>query len=363
MAVSNASQIDRPVFWAAPTGSYWDWIRNHILLPNVRDLDAMAIGNPPRDVIEQTTAPIWIQGIEGRYEADWQTWLATFLTPTPQAAPAKKGSRSAKANRTSKKTLSISPGSPPVRRPDIEMAVVLGEAWTGHRRTFPLPDSFVPFYWYELYDRLLPWLARLTLSTQPGADARGSSHPTGVTATDVSRLAPRVIDWIARSQQTDQIATSLLDRIGGTPTPPFVLVVAESSATTQMWHSLLKQWGMPCVVARPTELRIQTTPDVVLLDLDIPPRASFSASNPSGLPAAPEPEPVALEVVTRLRRRFPNAMLAVFDPFPRWQDWRQLQRHGADAIFPKPFSTFGVRWCIRRWIEQGIAGTMDPSGV
>jgi hypothetical protein len=369
MAVSNTSQTDRQVIWAAPKDSYWEWIRTYIQLPNVVDLDAMAIRHLAPDPMQQTLspfciqgpAPIWIQGIDGRYEAEWPSWLANVRKIPPQAAPAKKVSKTTKGRRTSKKALASSPDAAIPPSSDLELAVILGEAWTGHRRTFPLPEGIVPFYWYELFDRILPWLSSLTLPSPTGADTGDQGAHSSVLPRDMSRLSPRVIDWIQHAQVASEQSMPSVNRWSGNATTPFILVVAESFATSQMWQSLLERWDVSFVLARPTELRMQATPDVVLVDLDIPPRASRASQNAELAGLAGERAPAWLPWTTRLRQRFPTAMLAFFDPFPRWGDWQSLQEQGVDALFPKPFSTFGVRWCIQRWIEQGIAGTIVPS--
>ncbi len=372
--VSRESSPQRSLAWAAPKGKYWDWIRSHLLIPSIVELD-------PQPFLSSTTARTellasthsWILGVEGRYDTDLQAWLTDWLSSS-NASPEKT-----KANPASKRRSSTKKSAVPT---DVEAArlepsapkyasagaVILGEAWTGHRRTFPLPEPIVPFYWYELYDRLLPWIYDRTMPTTTPDSTPVKESPKGKQnqdlvaarrpATSPSQpgrgLNPRVSIWIDASQQSRQTPHLSILRNDGRTTAPFALVIAESFSTSQLWQDMLSALGLPCMIARPDELRVQLTPDLVFVDLDAGPR---SVDYP---PHARPPQSV-VDLFTHLRVRFPDAMLAGFDSFPRWTCWEKLESLGVDSLFPKPFSTFGLQWCIRRWIDSRPPGTINSN--
>lgn len=369
---SRESSLQPSLLWAAPKGSYWDWIRSHLDLQSMVEIDSQQLLNGTATRQETlASATCWVLGVEGRYDADLQSWLSEVLA-SPSAShdlPAPKvQSKTSRSTKNPSAKTSADSSLEILTRGDFARsgAIILGEPWTGHRRTFPLPDPIVPFYWYELYDRLLPWVSQQTSpSIQPDVapskerskasknlSKTAIARDSGISSSQAARgYSPRVSNWIDVSQQCRQSPPRSLLRTDGRNTPPFVLVIAESAATTQLWDDLLGTWGTPCLIARPHQLKVQVTPDLVFVDLDTSPREVDYRDG--SLPPQP-----TVDLFNQLRMRFPDALLAGFDAFPRWSCWEKLDRLGVDALFPKPFSTFGLQWCIRRWIDQSPAGTI-----
>lgn len=361
----------RSLVWAAPKGNYWDWIQSHLHLPSIIELESQQLLTSSLVRNEMlASAACWVLGVEGRYDTDLQAWLLDALThsapPTdkPKAKSAAKTSKSI-AKPTASTKADAAHSLPSRSASPWRGAILLGEAWAGHRRTFPLSDRIVPFYWYELYDRFLPWVFD-QVSPPTLADGARSKEPGGVTNNKTSEsaigsanpttppargLTPRVSEWIDASRRYRDATPLSISRGNGRATSPFALVIAESFATSLLWEELLGGLGVPCMITRPGELKVQVAPDLVFVDLDANPR---NVEVRQGAAAAP----AIVDLFNQLRRRFPGALLAGFDSFPRWSSWQQLDRLGVDALFPKPFSIFGLQWCIRRWIDPSPPGTM-----
>jgi hypothetical protein len=362
----------RPLVWAAPKGNYWDWIQGHLHLPSIIELESQQLltSSPVRNEM-LASATCWVLGVEGRYDTDLQGWLLDALTHLARSPDKPKAKSAAKPSKSlSKSTASTKADAahllPSTSASPWRGAVLLGESWAGHRRTFPLPDSIVPFYWYELYDRFLPWVFEQVFpstlvdgarSKEPGGAINNKTAEPAIgspnSVTPLARgLPPRVSEWIDASRRYRYATPLSISRGNGRSTSPFALVIAESFATSLLWEELLGSLGVPCMITRPGDLKVQVAPDLVFVDLDANPR------NVKVRQGAAAP-PAVIDLFNQLRQRFPDALLAGFDSFPRWSSWQELDRMGVDALFPKPFSTFGLQWCIRRWIDPSPPGTME----
>lgn len=204
----------------------------------------------------------------------------------------------------------------------VPMGVVLGEDWCGHRRTNPLPELWNCFYWYELYDRLLPWLAGHQEPVE-------SSSLVGATSSHSKRkVGPRVqrcIDDAKSLEIRNEGCLQMLDQ-GET-----ALVVTESATIRQLWFDAFGRLGLPVVATSPSRLDLWIHPTIIVLDLDALPLAS-----------ATEHLEFRLEIVVDLAKRFPSASLVVTDPFPRWEKWKVHLDAGANILIPKPFQFLGA---------------------
>lgn len=206
----------------------------------------------------------------------------------------------------------------------VPTGVLLGDDWVGHRRTNPLPETLLTFYWYELYDRVLPWLGDLSNSSQTEqaleTNAAGSKRKVG----------PRV-------QRVIDTSLSIESRLGCYASAgQLALVVAETAATRQLWCETLARHEIQSVATTPQNLSLWTKPDFIVVDLESEPLEvrKLHANSEDGSPTE--------KLIEKLASQFPEAALLVADAFPRWENWLDLKRAGADILVPKPFQLTGI---------------------
>ncbi|MEQ1825792.1 MAG: hypothetical protein ABL921_07585 [Pirellula sp.] len=199
----------------------------------------------------------------------------------------------------------------------IKWCMLLGDDWVGHRRTNPLPDEWPIYYWYELYDRILPWAMELISTTSQRAL---QSNPSA------RKNNPRVQRWLDASQSIRGIAR-------GTDKPfQLGLVISETEATRDLWTQSLAGHGIRCVGATPLELYLWMDPDLIVVDLEAEPVALCM-----GIQDRDDVLSCGVtSLVRQLKTQFPNAVQIVMNSFPRWQTWQSLQASGADIVLAKP---------------------------
>ncbi len=288
--------------WFGPTHDHWDWILGHF-----------------REVTLLTD-----QNVE-----DWvflQSRAASSDTPgPPQALLVAIESRFEPAvNFVKGLEQPVAPVG--VKTCAIPWGVLLGDDWVGHRRTFPLPETMQTFYWYELYDRVLPWLVNLTHDT-PNESSTVSSNPAGN-----RKVSPRV----QRLIDTSLAVESRLTANKSTANPiELALVVTETTTTRQLWCDAFERYKIQCVATTPTQFELWAKPDVIVIDIESEPLAVRERHlEENGGPRAC--------LVRKVAQQFPDAIVVVAEPFPRWEDWRILKQWGADIIVAKPFQLAGI---------------------
>ena len=207
----------------------------------------------------------------------------------------------------------------------VPWSLLLGTDWSGHRRTLPLPEIWQTFYWYELYDRLIPWL-RSVATPVSVLDAPHASSAAGK-----RKISPRVQRWIDVSQRACS-----KDDIGHTSnSQQMALVVAQTRETQQLWKDALGRRNLPCVAVNPSQLDLWVEPSIVIVDLEAQPLEQLHGSGQAVLTAQ-------LELHEKIRSLFPNALQVVADAFPRWDRWNHLQNAGADILVAKPYFVDGI---------------------
>ena len=216
----------------------------------------------------------------------------------------------------------------------VPCCLLLGTDWSGHRRTQPLPETWHTFYWYELYDRLFPWLAGIANSdscTKLPAEAPPSGN---------RKVSPRVQRWIDSALATKNRRT-VADRSNSESNsrPPSIhmaLILAENADTRAVWTDGLSRRNIHCVCTVPTQLDVWVQPDIIIVDLDRPPKVATRNGCSDKFDTELE------STLDQLNRQFPNAFQVVADPFPRWQTWERLHESGADFLIGKPYCLDGI---------------------
>ncbi|MFN7875205.1 MAG: hypothetical protein ACK5PB_07810 [Pirellula sp.] len=296
--------IERRIGWVGPQNSYWSWILDH--LPEVERLSSCKDWQP------ESFQDLLIVGLDNRASPHWDE-VAEALKA--------KGNSDAVPNSPEKKSRKKS-GSQTTFL-DSNISLILGETWVGHRRTLPIPESLNTFYWYELFDRLLPSLDLQIGATDFYSPARGQ----------------RIVRWQSISEHLAQMDVS----------SKRVLVVADSASNHGMWHASLEGRFASILGVDSEQLdRFRFHPDLVLIDYDPGPSTEeYEASDVHCQRV--------LDTLRILRNRFPRAMTVVASGFPRWIDWERWANGGADVLIPKPGCLLGLSWGIKRWEQPQLA--------
>jgi hypothetical protein len=294
----NDTELPMSVAWLGPTSGCWQWIIERLNGDHVFASESSA-----EAWVLESDEHVLICAVESRCDP---LPLLNHLVAESDASATIDETKKKKRKRASIR------GS--------QILYVLGEAWPGHRRTQPLPESLATFYWYELYDRLLPSLNRDILSLENSIETRGR----------------RVERWLGYSQQIQ-------------PTPSgLALVLCDSTTDADLWQDSLSSIVTSVVVADAAHAcRLRLEADLVLIDFEETPRNRSNSQNPQG-----DRGSRLQRIVDQLawtRTRFPDAMTVVADSFPRWADWSRLDQGGADLLIPKPFNSFGISWALDCW--------------
>lgn len=284
--------------WMGRVDGYWGWLLNHFT--RVHHLDASGLDSW---IAEQHSEKVLCIGLEGRQDPSID-FFNRLVGDHRLETSRPKGRR-----KQSPTPLSM------------QWCALLGESWAGHRRTHPLHESIRSFYWYELYDRLLPWLAMERVGESAGAAVKQS----------------RVDGWIHAAEASTSF------RAYGTK----ALVLTEAATAANMWLDILNSMGIFAVDLELSDLRLRMEPELVVLDLDRKPLGSGD-----------DAERIA-GWIRRVRSRFPASMLVLADPFPRWSHWQCWFSSGVDVLLPKPFSSLGLQWVIQTWLEMDPQDTIE----
>ncbi|MCY2973549.1 MAG: hypothetical protein NTW52_02660 [Planctomycetota bacterium] len=186
--------------------------------------------------------------------------------------------------------------------PDCAMHCILGQWWIGHKRTQPLPPGNWVFYWYELYDLLLP-----ELKTQ-------SQSP---------------ILWDVK--------------IPGALPFESALICSDNPELRRMWGELLQQYGIHSIALIDFDAIPESEFNYVLVDID---------SNQSAiLSGIRDTQDGLLKLVATLRKRCPGAVIATFFGFPQWQAAQAALESGANIVAGKPCRMSGLVSSLRNFAD------------
>ena len=295
----------RTIGWFGSKHAHWEWMLGHfrdvVLLTdrNVEDWFHSQSELRSKSAGETTPLSVLLVAIDSRFD--------------PSLELVKRIEQNAAPNHAKESSVS--------------WAVVLGEDWVGHRRTHPLPESLQSFYWYELFDRLIPWLVGLSYS----ADHLASTELSGnAKKRPVSPRVQRVIDTSVT------IASRLKDGSACLKPIRMAMVVSETATTRQLWLDSLTMHDIQCLATTPENVDVWTTPDIIVVDLESEPLEMQQTRIETGL------ESPRVTLVRKLSNQFPDATLLVADAFPRWEIWSQLRQAGADILVAKPYQLTGI---------------------
>ncbi len=295
--------------WLGPTHDCWHWILSHF-----RDVT----------LLTDRSAPSWLE-LQSQASSESEPRVNAVLL---LALESRSDDRLQFLGQFEQH---VAPNSSVAK--SVALGVLLGNDWVGHRRTFPLPESLHTFYWYELYDRLLPWLMSNSPDLEP--DIPGDANGVG----SKRRISPRVQRWIDTSMAIDkrlhpQPSMQSPKRVANTLS--MAMIVTETALSRQLWSDGFSSQGIHCIATTPNHLEVWANPDLIVVDLESAPLEVQQAYDPEceGTPRE--------RLVRQLKRQFPNAVLLVAEAFPRWETWNALQDCGADLMVAKPFQFTGI---------------------
>lgn len=282
--------------WCGPTNECWEWILSHfqdsvvLRQQDIQPWIQRSLSNPESE--GHGSQPVLMLASE--FRSDDVVALAKSLEPSIATVP---------------------------------WCLLLGTDWAGHRRTSPLPEAWQIFYWYELYDRIMPWMMGLSEKGFVGSEQAETSA-----STTKRKISPRVQRWIDGSLASAR-RKKKLGSPGVNSATQMTLVVAETAETRQLWMESMARRKIACVATAPSQLDIWVQPDLIIIDIDESPLACDSASSTSALKA---------QLIERFCGQFPDSLQIVTDSFPRWQRWHDLNASGADVVIAKPFNLDGL---------------------
>ncbi len=196
--------------------------------------------------------------------------------------------------------------------PKASIRLVLGEWWTGHRRTSPIAKELTSVYWYQCHDLLLPELL-------PNALPQGGVN---IELNNETRSRSRT-----------------------------ALVVSDDSSIRQMWLEVLPSLGFQPLAVRDIAGLPQGQVDVVFYD------QAFAATGREPHLQTELPSDATLDVdqIAILRRTFPSSKIVACFSFPRWIEVERCVKSGADFILGKPFRLEGINKALADRLPVGTS--------
>lgn len=279
---------DLSIAWCGPTCDHWEWISSHFKCLQIV---------PAQNLNAILESGAWQGGTD-------ENNMVIVL-----ASDSRHDSHLFELTRHIEKTKENSP---------LRWCVLLGPDWVGHRRTHPLPDTWQSFYWYELYDRWIPWLLTCDSSKNDRNLGAGSGRPQN----------QRVQHWIDAASAVERAS------FAEASTNDLALVVTHTEVTRSLWIDALAKRNIRCVCVAPERLDVWMEPNWIIIDLE-----------PRPLQKACVDEKGASEidqVVTRIKNQFSKSLIAVADNFPRWDNWQRWIECGAHVPFGKPYFMDGL---------------------
>jgi hypothetical protein len=294
--------------WYGPTHDCWGWTLEHF-----RDVV----------VLRQQDIAKWIEDHSGSRDTGDHDATALLLFASDHRTDATVDLiRSLDLKHASTETTSQSM---------LPWGLVLGTDWSGHRRTHPLPDAWNTFYWYELHDRLLPWLGQLA----PLMESSFKQISPEANSSQGRKPSLRVQRWI------DSMTIAKGERAKQGTKPRLALVVVDQMETKQLWVDALGRHHIQTVCAAPDQTDFWIEPDWIVIDLAKPPLKYTLNKSTKGLDGSSVSDRFEKTLVG-LTDQFPQSIKVVVDGFPHWDRWNDLQSKGADLMVAKPYNIEGL---------------------
>jgi hypothetical protein len=244
---------------------------------------------------------------------------------------------------------------------------LLGSDWHGHRRTYPVLERWPVMYWYQWFDRGLPWIAmqreqRLRAIEIAASSSERSGRKRAATKRTPTRVSagasaaspvPLRVQWIL--QQSEWLQSALRDVPNR---QALAWIISDSAEQQEMWLDAFRGLGVRGIATRERGLPPRIEPEWIVID-----RLARAAGQPSRrLRVGSELIPIIriggesgsglVPWVAPLRREHPRAFLTVVESFPdpeSWSEWRHL---GVDAVVPRPCHVDGLVWT---WLQTADA--------
>ncbi len=186
--------------------------------------------------------------------------------------------------------------------PGIEVRVILGDWWTGHRRTQALPSNLGTAYWFQAHDLILPELLQIFDDFQKGAEVVSPTSEAAIVETDRSN----------EHRPGQQTATR-----GSSTT----LIVSDHAENRRLWADLGASMGLTTVGIRGLEEIPEGSFAIVILDHRLDAK---------------------IEEIELIRRAYPEAKLLVGLNFPCWRTVEPCLYAGIEWFVGKPFQLAGL---------------------
>lgn len=208
-------------------------------------------------------------------------------------------------------------------------ACLLGSDWQGHRRTHPLPDTLESFYWFQLFDRTLPWVIRKTGTELHGGERlRNRPRSKPETPSPVHPRVQRILDQASWSQeQLMELGSNNL----------LAWVVTDNLQQRKLWEEVFDRLHVRSVSSRIDAVDPWCQPELIVVDCiarEIDSRGAIRKR------------------IAEIKRHHPDAFLVLVDPFPIWEGWLDWIECGVNALLPRPFQMDGVLIAWQRWLQH-----------
>lgn len=293
--------------WYGPSDGPWRWLQSRFEQTVILDDRRLEDWLDSPDSRSTNRSKVLLVALDHRCDADNLARLEPYLAATPTA-----------------NSLITAKGAKP-----IPMAIVLGNDWHGHRRTYPLPERMLNFYWYQWYDRIFPWLSEVMSQDIKGPQP--TSKRKGVIATS-SDSNPWRVQWL---MERSQWQTSMLKGAGLQGSIAWILT--DHADQRDLWHDACESVGMRVVASRISSDPPWLEPQLVVFDC---------------VSRSEEPDKEIEAVIQSTRARHPKALLAFVTSFPTWECWSRWQTLGVDAILPRPAALQGFLFYWNQWIAS-----------
>jgi hypothetical protein len=296
--------MSRPLFvgWYGPSDGPWGWIQSHfehVSLLDGRSLDDWLVAPRRR---EPHPSKILLIALDHRSDFGSFSQIEQRIASTATTVP------------------------------NIPVAIVLGNDWHGHRRTFPLPDKIPNFYWYQWYDRIFPWVSELIHQDANSDRVIGKRKTSSERPGDST---PWRVQWILDRSSWQ---TSMLKKdqpIGG-----LAWIITDHGDPRDLWRDACEGVGMRAVATRMCSDPPWLEPQLIVVDC---------VSRSEGCDHTIE------GVIQAARARHPTALLAQVASFPTWPQWSHWQSLGVDVILPRPAALQGFLYYWQQWIARTAA--------